>query len=73
MKVLVKLTLPNYIYRFYRDASAHVDAATPEQVMADALSAYAGLLSEDVAKQRMEEVPQPPAETPGNSSTSKSR
>ena len=52
MKVLVKLTVPNYIYRFYRNASLHVAGRTPEEIMADALSAYAGLLSEEVARER---------------------
>ena len=52
MDVLIKLTVPNYIYRFYRDASRHVAGQSAEQIMADALSAYAGLLSSEVAKER---------------------
>ncbi len=73
MDVIVKLTVPNYIYRFYRNASAHVDHSSPEALMADALSAYAGLLSPDIAKQRSEGKPQPGIEALGNSSRSKSR
>ena len=52
MDVLVKLTVPNYIYRFYDQASNHVADCSPEDIMADALSAYAGLLSDEIAKQR---------------------
>lgn len=52
MDVLIKLTVPNFIYRFYKDASRHIADSTPETVMADALSAYAGLLSSDIAKER---------------------
>jgi len=54
MDVLVKLTVPNYIYRFYQQASAYVADCSAEDIMSDALSAYAGLLSEDVAKRREE-------------------
>ena len=52
MDILVRLTVPNYIYRFYRDASLHIAGSTAEDVMADALSAYAVMLSEAVAKER---------------------
>ena len=49
MDMLIKLTVPNYIYRFYRDASQHVAGSSAEDIMADALCAYAGLLNEEVA------------------------
>ena len=49
MDVMIKLTVPNCIYRFYNDASAHVAGSSPESIMADALCAYAGLLNEDMA------------------------
>ncbi len=48
MDVIVRLTLPNDIYRFYRSVSPHISGATPESVMADALCAYAGMLSRDM-------------------------
>ena len=66
MDILIKLTVPNYVYRFYKDASRHVAGSTPEKLMADALSAYAGLLSKDIARQRTEYSDE-------NSSTSRSR
>lgn len=51
MDVLVKLSVPNYVYRFYDTASAHVAGYSAEDIMADALTAYAGLLSNDIARQ----------------------
>jgi len=52
MDVMVKITVPNYIYRFYREASRHVANRSTEEIMADALSAYAGLLSKDISRER---------------------
>ncbi len=63
MDITVKLTVPNYIYRFYRNSSLHISGSSPERVMADALSAYAGLLSEDIAKQRSQESSAEPEES----------
>lgn len=57
MDVLIKLTVPNYVYRFYRDASCHIAGSSTEDVMSDALSAYAGLLSDDIAKEREQTLP----------------
>ena len=52
MDRLVKLTVPGYIYSFYQQASTHVANCSAEDIMSDALCAYAGLLSEEVAKKR---------------------
>ena len=49
MDVMIRLTVPNCIYRFYNDASLHVAGSSPESIMADALCAYAGFLNKDVA------------------------
>ena len=51
MNMLIRLTIPNYIYRFYHDASQHVAGSSAEDIMADALCAYAGLLNNDIAKE----------------------
>ena len=58
MDKLVKLTLPEYVYRFYADASGHVFDCTAEDLMADALSAYAGLLSDAVQKEHRRRFPE---------------
>ena len=52
MDRLVRLTVPSYIYRFYQQASTRVANSSAEDIMSDALCAYAGLLSEEVAKKR---------------------
>ena len=51
MDVLVKLTVPNCVFQFYRQAASHIAEGSPEQIMSDALSAYAGMLSQDVSAQ----------------------
>ena len=52
MDRLVKLTVSDYVYRFYADASIHVFGCTAEDLMADALEAYAKLLSDAIAKEQ---------------------
>ena len=52
MDKLIKLSVPNYVYRFYADASAHVQDTSAEDLMADALAAYAGLLSDSISRER---------------------
>ena len=51
MDVLVKLTVPNCVFQFYQQAASHIAEGSPEQIMSDALSAYAGMLSRDVSAQ----------------------
>ena len=55
MNVTVKVNLPDYIYRFYKGASQYIAESSPEKLMADALSVYAGMLSKDIANAREEE------------------
>ena len=57
MDVLIKLTVPNYIYRFYKDASQHISGSSTEELMADALCAYAGLLNKEIARERKQNFP----------------
>ena len=54
MEVTVRVSIPDHIYRFYRNASRCVAECSPEKLMADALSAYAGMLSKDIAKENEE-------------------
>ena len=72
MDVLIKLTIPGYIYRFYHNASLHVADSSPEQLMSDALSAYAGLLSADIAN-RNKPLPESVEISEGYSEPSRSR
>lgn len=55
MDIPAKITVPDYIYRFYADASRCISGRTAEDVMADALTAYAGLLSREIARKVMDE------------------
>lgn len=61
MDIPAKITVPEYIYRFYADASRCIHGSTAEDVMADALTAYAGMLSRDIARQNK---PSEPEENP---------
>ena len=52
MDIPAKIKVPEYVYRFYRNAAQNVAGLTTEQIMADALSAYAAVLSDAVKKDR---------------------
>lgn len=52
MDIPAKINVPDYVYRFYSHAADNIAGCTTEQLMADALSAYAALLNEDVMKDR---------------------
>ena len=56
MDVYIRLTVPGYIYRFYKDASQHVAGSSAEDIMADALCAYAGLLNEEISKKQKQQL-----------------
>lgn len=58
MDIMVRITLPQSVYNFYHRASAFVVDSSPEQVMADALTAYAGMLTQDKS------APLPPPDDP---------
>ena len=76
MDVIIKLTVPNIIYRFYQEASCHIADSSPEKIMSDALCAYAGLLSRDVAEKYRSVLPSNPedsAVSEGKQDSSRSR
>jgi len=54
MDILVKLSVPEFIYEFYDKAAKYVAGSAAEELMADALSAYAGIISKDVAQVRQQ-------------------
>ena len=56
MDVYIRLTIPNYIYRFYHAASQHVAGSSAEDIMSDALCAYAGLLNEEISRQQKQQL-----------------
>ena len=56
MDVTAKLRVPDYIYKFYQNAARNIANQTTEQTMADALSAYAAMLSKDVRQGRQSDI-----------------
>ena len=50
METCTNISVPDFIYRFYAEASQCIQGSTPEDVMADALTAYAGMLSPEIAR-----------------------
>ena len=52
MDMPITIKVPDYVYRFYRQAAENIADRNTEQIMADALSAYAALLNEDMMKAR---------------------
>lgn len=52
MDISAKIKVPDYVYRFYQQAADNIAGRSTEQIMADALTAYAALLNEDVMKDR---------------------
>ena len=51
MKIMTRIILPKYIYEFYAQSAKQVKGTTPEQLMADALLLYAGMVSKPIAAQ----------------------
>ena len=52
MDIPTWIPVPENIYNFYQKAAKHIANQTTEQIMADALSAYAAILSKDIRKDR---------------------
>lgn len=48
MDIHAQINIPEYVYNFYRDAARSIAGKTTEQIIADALTAYAAMLSKDV-------------------------
>lgn len=52
MDIPTKIPVPDYVYRFYQNAAKGISGQTTEKIMADALAAYAALLSDEILKIR---------------------
>lgn len=50
MKVVTNITVPSFVYQFYMKVANDLGNRTPEDVMADALFTYAGIVAQDVLK-----------------------
>ena len=49
MEITARIRIPDHIYRFYAEASRCIHGRTPEDVMADVLTAYVGMLNRNTA------------------------
>ena len=62
MDISANIKVPDYVYQFYRQAAENIAGTSTEQIMADALMAYATILSAEVRKTRnaliTEDIPQ---------------
>ena len=56
MDIPATIQVPEYVYRFYQSAAKNIANQTTEQLMADALSAYASILSDSVMKYRQKSI-----------------
>ena len=54
MEITTSITVPDYVYFFYRKLANQMDNATAEQVMAQALLVYAGSAAAEVIKNHTE-------------------
>lgn len=48
MKVVTTIAVPSFVYQFYMKAANEIGNKTPEDVMADALFTYAGMIAQDI-------------------------
>lgn len=55
MEITTSITVPDYVYLFYQKVSQHLGDRNTEEIMASALLAYAGFLSEEVIACKQED------------------
>lgn len=52
MKIVTHLDIPYDVYRFYLKVAEHTEQHTAEEVMVDALTRYAAMVSEEILSQK---------------------
>lgn len=50
MKVITSVTIPDYVYDFYKHGAMRLQRETPEEMMAIALEQYAGMVATELLK-----------------------
>lgn len=48
MEITVNITVPDFVYQFYAKVSSELGDRTTEEIMADALFMYAGMVSQEI-------------------------
>lgn len=54
MKITVSVTVPDYVYLFYEKTSEELNLCTPQELMARALTLYAGTLSNKILRDKLD-------------------
>ena len=57
MKVVTTIAVPSFVYKFYMKAADEIGNKTPEDVMADALFTYAGMIAQDILQNQSPDIP----------------
>lgn len=50
LKITTSVTVPDYVYDFYRNGAARLNRDTPEEIMEIALEQYAGMVAMELLK-----------------------
>ena len=55
MKIVTNFAIPFEVYLFYQKVAQHMENCTTEDVMADALTRYAAMVSEELGRNHKEQ------------------
>ena len=50
MDITIPITIPDYLYDFYKTGAAQLQRESPEEMMATALEQYAGIVAIELLK-----------------------
>lgn len=50
MRITTAVTIPDYVYDFYKKGSQELERGTPEEMMEIALEQYAGMVAAELLK-----------------------
>ena len=56
MKIATNLAIPYDVYRFYLKVAKHMENCTPEDVIVDALTRYAAMISAEITQKSKKQV-----------------
>ena len=56
MKIVTNLAIPYDVYRFYLKVAEHMENCTTEDIIVDALTRYAAMISAEITQNSKKEV-----------------
>ena len=59
MKVVTNIAIPHEVYCFYQKVASHMQNCTVEDIIADALTRYAKMVSDEIVKNHNDASPNP--------------